>query len=76
MVAAMRTKTFQTDPNRTQIVEIVGRMDNAHAAALTGHAEDALAHGRPHLILDMSAGTFIIRPPLLMKLTAHTSGDS
>ncbi len=59
MVAAMRTKTFQTDPNRTQIVEIVGRMDNAHAAALTGHAEDALAHGRPHLILDMSAVTFI-----------------
>lgn len=59
MVAAMRTKTFQTDPNRTQIVEIVGRMDNAHAAALSGHAEDALAHGRPHLILDMSAVTFI-----------------
>ena len=59
MVAAMRTKTFQTDPNRTHIVEIVGRMDNAHAAALTGHAEDALAHGRPHLILDMSAVTFI-----------------
>lgn len=55
----MRPKQFQTDPNRTQIVEIVGRLDNAHATTLTGHAEDALTHGRAHLILDMSAVTFI-----------------
>ncbi|MEW6578717.1 MAG: STAS domain-containing protein [Chloroflexota bacterium] len=55
----MRPKTFQTDPNRTQIVEIVGRIDNAHAATLTEQADSALAHGRPHLILDMSAVSFI-----------------
>lgn len=55
----MHPQTLQTDPGRTQLVEIVGRLDNAHAATLTGHAEDALARGRPHLILDMSAVTFI-----------------
>ncbi|MCL4237429.1 MAG: STAS domain-containing protein [Anaerolineae bacterium] len=55
----MQPKLFQTDPNRTQIVEIVGRLDSAHAASLAQHVEEALAHGRPHLILDMSAVTFI-----------------
>ncbi len=59
METAMHAKAVQTDPNRTQIVEIVGRLDNTHAAILVGHAEEALARGRPHLILDMSAVTFI-----------------
>ena len=55
----MRSKMLQTDPNQTQIVEIIGRLDNTHAAILAGHAEEALARGRPHLILDMSSVTFI-----------------
>ncbi|MCZ7540982.1 MAG: STAS domain-containing protein [Anaerolineae bacterium] len=76
----MRPRLFQADPNRTQIVEIVGRLDNAHAASLTEHAENALAHGRPHLILDMSAVTFISSAGLralvqIVKRTAAAGGS-
>lgn len=76
----MHPQTLQTDPGRTQLVEIVGRLDNAHAATLTGHAEDALARGRPHLILDMSAVTFINSAGLralmqIVKRAAAASGS-
>jgi anti-sigma B factor antagonist len=59
MGIAMGTQAIQMDPNRTQIVEIVGRIDNAQSATLAQYADSALSHGRTHLILDMSAVSFI-----------------
>jgi anti-sigma B factor antagonist len=50
----MVSKNMHYDPNRLQLFEIVGRVDNDSALALAQSIKNALASGRDQVLLDMS----------------------
>lgn len=64
----------------TLIIEVVGRLDSDHAETLAERARAALSTGRVHLILDLSAVTFInsagLRALVQTIKSAQASGGS
>lgn len=61
------SELIQTEPDRVQVVEIIGRIDSDNAVWLTLEVENALANGRDQVIFDLS-GVYYINSAGLREL--------
>jgi anti-sigma B factor antagonist len=55
----MWADSIPSDPNRLQLFEVVGRIDNDSVMALATALENAVASGRDQLVLDLSDVAYI-----------------